>query len=231
MSKNKILTLLTAILFSSQMHAATIKTISSDYSLEAGMVGEVNKTQISSGGFFSAMGRGGIFNWTGTGIIKEGEYKYSESGHVEYTRSSNSLSFYGVAWNNYYEGGSNPLFDLPQTSSFLESTLNWEFTIQGGNTNLTYGFDIGSGTGSSSLYDKTTGEWLLTNGNEGIFKLIAGHQYEFSNIFTTYSRNLEGQFWLTFENATMELPSPASLGIFGLALLGVFGLRKRSKAI
>jgi len=233
MKKNILLAILVSAFLPLQSYASTIKTISSVYKVEAGTTfsdGDI-KTQKTSGDLFYAMGESGEFLWIGSGTKKDqfGEI-YSGFGFVDYKRTSSSLTFKG------YGGIHTDNSMFLSGSTFLQSEFDWNFQIEGGDALLNYVFITESGEGGkSSLYDITDQEWVFDSGNLGMWDGIDGsyilesnHQYHYSNSYTSYSRAYEGYSDMRFENATMELPTPATFGIFSLACLGLFWRKRQS---
>jgi len=243
MNKNKVLVALAVIFISSQAYATTIKTFSSRYASEAGATiydtdlngsiiegSAVKKTRKTVGGLFSAMGEDGQYNWAVTkGKVDQYGDKGSGVGIVNYKRTSNSLLFDGQA--DYIDIESR----FVHANGFLQSEFDWRFKIESGDATLTHAFIVNGGEkGSSSLYDETAQKWIFDSGElgrwdqiTGSFTLKSNHQYQYSHSFTSYGQNLNGFADMRFENATMELPSPAPIGLLGFALLGLFILKKR----
>ena len=244
MNINKVLIIVTIALFSSSTYASIIKNISSDYRIEAGGIistktfagdyieGSKEKiTETQTGSLFSPLselGIGGLYFKGHATKYDEYGFEYSISAFADYTSTVNSLTFVGYGGIDYDDS------DLLYGSSFLQSELDWTFRLEGGDALLNYVFITQSGKyGKSSLFDETEQQWIFDSGElgyrsgfDGQFTLELDHEYTYSNIYITESRNREGYINMRFES--IAVPSPASLGIFGLALLGVFGLRKRA---
>lgn len=229
MNKNISLITFTALFMSVQSFAASITTLSSFYSIEAGahfLDGGV-KTQNSSGDLLYGMGERGTYSFSGTGTKKDQQGNLnSATGYVNYSSTESMLSF---------NAGRQSHGDA---KGFLQSQLQWNFRVDG-NATLSYAFLRGYGEGRSDLYDITSNKKVFDSGVFGLGEyhvyentttLISGHEYRYSNNYLSLGNSSDGEIFMNFNGATIVLPTPASLGILILSLMGLAMRRRTSRS-
>lgn len=226
MKKNIILIAFAAILISSQAYASRIKTISSGYNIEGGAHlsdGEI-RTQKTSGGLFYAMGESGDFNWVGYGSKKDQNNEmFKAYGFATYKATETGLSFDGNAEVSVHDSR------FISGTAFVKSELDWNFRVEGGDTELVFTY-YNIKDGQSSLYDETMQEFVFNSDDfshvDNYFSLKSNHEYSYLNTFTTTAQDMTGYIDIRFDKARMEIPTPATFGLFGLAFLGLL-VKKR----